>query len=84
MSKRQETVETILELHGAKTNLLLEAQMLIGSDEPEQAIERYALAAASEKRLAAFYVRQGDSAMAARHRLARQYVMRNRVACEKL
>ena len=70
MRKEQETEETIRELHGEKSNLLLEAQMLIGTGEPEQAIERYALAAPLEKRLAAFYIRRGNTDMAARHRFS--------------
>ena len=70
MRKGQETAETIRELHGAKSNLLLEAQMLIATGEPEQAIERYACAAPMEMRLAAFYKKQGDLKMAARHRFS--------------
>ena len=70
MSKGQETAETIQKLHGAKSNLLLEAQMLIATGEPEQAIERYARVAPMEVRLASFYKKQGDLMMATRHRFS--------------
>ena len=70
MRKGQETKETIAALHGAKSNLLLEAQMLIGTGEPEQAIERFALAAPMEAQIARYYARNGDPAMAARHQFS--------------
>lgn len=70
MSQGQRTEEAIQELHGAKSNLLMEAQMLIATGEPEQAIERYACAAPMEVRLASFYKKQGDPMMAARHRFS--------------
>jgi hypothetical protein len=67
MRKRLETEETIRESHGEKSNLLLEAQILIGIGNPEEAIERYALAAPMEARLARYYTRTGEKDMAARH-----------------
>jgi pentatricopeptide repeat protein len=70
VSKNFDTAETIAELDGEKSNLLMEAYVLIGTGEPEQAIERYALAAPMEVRIAAFYQKQGDAFMATRHRFS--------------
>jgi hypothetical protein len=70
MSKKPVTDETIVALHGEKSNLLLEAQMLIGVGNPDEAMERYALAAPMEVRIARFYARNGDKDMAARHRFS--------------
>ena len=66
MRKKQETPETIAALHAEKSNLLLEADVLHGTGQTDEAIERYALAAPLEERIAAFYERQGDPIMAAR------------------
>jgi len=66
MRTKQETPETIAELNAEKSNLLLEADVLRGTGQLEQAIERYALAAPIEERIAAFYEKQGDPIMAAR------------------
>jgi hypothetical protein len=60
----------IAALDAEKSNLLLEAQALIAMGEPEQAIERYALAAPMEERIAAFYKRQNDPILAARHQFS--------------
>jgi hypothetical protein len=70
MSKRQVTEEAILELHGKKSNLLLEAQMLIGIGNPEEAMERYAQAAPMEVQIARFYARCKEKDMAAKHRFS--------------
>ena len=70
MRKKYETPEAIAELDAAKSNLLLEAFVLIGTGELEQAIERYALAAPMEERISAFYTKQDDPIMAARHRFS--------------
>lgn len=70
MSIKQTKDEAIVALHGAKSNLLMEAQMLIGTGNPDEAMERFAHAAPMEVRLAAFYKKQGEPLMAARHRLS--------------
>lgn len=70
MRHKQETEETILELQGRKSNLLLEAQMLVATGSTEEAIERYALAAPLEKRIANFRARNGQKELAARHRFS--------------
>ena len=70
MRKKHDTPETIAELDADKSNLLLEAVVLMGAGELEQAIERFALAAPMEERIAAFYRKQGDPIMAARHRFS--------------
>ena len=70
MRKVQETEEYMVELHGNKSNLLLEAMVLLGTGNPEEAIERFALAAPMEVRIARYYSRNGDPIMAARHRLS--------------
>ncbi len=67
MSKKHDMPETIAELIVNKSNLLLEASVLIGTGELEQAIERYALAAPMEARIARYYARAGEKDMAARH-----------------
>ena len=66
MRRKQETPETIAALDAEKSNLLMEAFVLIGTGDLEQAIERYAVAAPMEERIAAFYKKQGDPIMAAR------------------
>ena len=66
MRKKYETQETIDALDADKSNLLMEAAVLRGTGQPDEAIERYALAAPMEERIAAFYERQGDPIMAAR------------------
>ena len=66
MRRKQETPETIAALDAEKSNLLMEAFVLIGTGDLEQAIERYAAAAPMEERIATFYKRQGDPIMAAR------------------
>jgi hypothetical protein len=67
MKKERDTPETIAALDADKSNLLLEAFILIGTGQPEEAIERYALAAPMEARIARYYTRSGDKDMAARH-----------------
>lgn len=67
MNKKLYSEETIRDLHSEKSNLLLEAQMLVGIGNPEEAIERFALAAPMEARLARHYTRAGEKDMAARH-----------------
>jgi hypothetical protein len=44
--------------------------MLAATANPDQAIRRYALAAPKEERIAAYYNRQGDKAMAAYHQFS--------------
>ena len=66
MRRKQEPPETIAALDAEKTNLLMEAFVLIATGDLEQAIERYAVAAPMEERIATFYKKQGDSVMAAR------------------
>lgn len=66
MRRKQETPELIAVLDAEKSNLLLEADVLRGTGQPDEAIERYALAAPMEERIAAFYEKQGDPVMAAR------------------
>ena len=46
--------------------MLLEAHALSITNQPDDAIERYALAAPTKERIAAFYEEQGDPIMAAR------------------
>ena len=66
MRKKRDTPETIAALSAEKSNLLLEADVLDGTGQPDEAIERYARAAPMEERIAAFYEQQGDPIMAAR------------------
>ena len=66
MKKKQETPETIAALEAEKSNLLLEADVLRGTGQPDEAIERFALVAPMEERIAAFYEQQCDPIMAAR------------------
>ena len=70
MRKGLDTEETIRDLHSEKSNLLLEAQMLIGIGNPEEAVECFALAAPMEARIARYYNRAGEKDMAARHRFS--------------
>ena len=70
MRKKQDTPEIIATLDAEKSSLLLEAHVLSITNQPDEAIERYALAAPMEERIAAFYERQGDPIMAARSRFS--------------
>ena len=67
MSTITDPSETIENLEGEKSNLLLEAQMLVATGNLTAAIARYALAAPNEERIATYYRDQGQSALAARH-----------------
>jgi hypothetical protein len=67
MRRKTDTAETIQALQGEKSNLLLEAQMLAATGNADGAIERYALAAPKEERIAAYYRKQGENVQAARH-----------------
>ncbi len=66
MRRKQEMAEAIRELEIEKSNLILEAAVLRGTGQLDEAIEHYALVAPMEERIAAFYEKQGDPAMAAR------------------
>ena len=66
MRRKQEMPETIAALGAEKSNLLIEAYTLFITNQPDEAIERYALAAPLEEQIAAFYEQQGDPIMAAR------------------
>ena len=70
MRKTEETEDTILELQGQKSSLLLEAQMLVATDSPDEAVERYALAAPMEERIARFRARNGEKDLAALHQFS--------------
>lgn len=70
MRKNSDSSEFIAELEIQKSNLLLEAQMLAATGDPESAIDRYARAAPMEKRIANFYTVQHDPIEAARHRFS--------------
>ncbi len=67
MKKRNDTLETIVFLESEKSNFLLKAQMLTATGNPEGAIERFALAASLEGRIAEYYINQQEPAEAARH-----------------
>ena len=68
LSKKFDTEETILELQGRKSDLLLEAQMILASGNMEEAIERFAAAAPMEERIADFYSKRKDIDETARHK----------------
>jgi hypothetical protein len=70
MTKTTEPGETIEEMEGEKSNLLLEAQMLMATGNEAEAISRFALAAPKEERIAAYYEQHGESALAAQHRFS--------------
>ncbi len=70
MRKIAETEETILEVQGRKSSLLLEAKMLVATDSPDEAVERYAQAAPMEERIARFRARNGEKDLAALHRFS--------------
>jgi len=70
MRNAEETEALILELQGQKSNLLLEAKMLLAMDNPDEAVERYALAAPMEERIARFRTRNGEKDLAALHRFS--------------
>ena len=67
MRKIPETEETILEVQGQKSNLLLEAKLLLATDNPDEAVERYALVAPMEERIARFRAKNGQKDLAALH-----------------
>lgn len=70
MSRKLETEETILELQGQKSSLLLEAKLLVATNNTDEAMERYALAAPMEERIARFRTRNGEKDLAALHRFS--------------
>ena len=70
MSRKQDTPETIAARDAEKFNWLTEAFTLVGTGGVEQAIERYAVAAPMEERIAAFHKRQGDPIITARSRFS--------------
>ena len=70
MSRKLDTEETILELQGRKSDLLLEAQLILASGNTEEAIERFAAAAPMEERIADFYSKRKDVDETARHKFS--------------
>jgi hypothetical protein len=67
MTITTDPAELIQDLEAEKSNLLLEAQLLVATGNLPEAITRFALAAPKEERIAAYYSDQGESAIAARH-----------------
>jgi len=67
MTTTTDPAEAIQALESEKSNLLLEAQMLLATGNTMEAIVRFALAAPKEELIAAYYAEQGDVALAARH-----------------
>ena len=70
MIKKIESQDMLADFDADKSNLLLEAMVLLGTGNPEEAIERFALAAPMEVRIARYYSRNGEPIMAAKHRLS--------------
>ncbi len=70
MRKTSDTEEMIREVQGQKSTLLLEAQMLVATDSPDEAVERYAQAAPMEERIARYYARNKEKDLAALHRFS--------------
>lgn len=70
MRKTLDTEESIQQIQGEKSNLLLEAQMFQAMEHEEKAIACFAQAAPIEERIAAYRDKTGEKELAARHRFS--------------